>query len=257
MTQRRKPSSRKPLLKGRVKIRPLLTWVLMAGLSLQLVFAAQLAAYAWFTPRSTAFQRSEFVRLLVSPSVRFQWNHEVVSSDNLSKHLRSAVIASEDSEFATHWGFDMDALESAWKRNERAQERAEQSKRPPKRVKVVGGSTVTQQLAKNLFLSGERNLPRKAQELVITLMIETLWSKVHILDVYLNSVEWGEGVFGAQAAAQRLYRLDANRLGPWESARLVVMLPSPKRYAKLPNSPYLTNRAATIMARMNDVEVPR
>lgn len=257
MTQRRKSSSRKPLLKGRLKIRPLLTWVLMAGLALQCVFAAQLAAYAWITPRSTAFQRSEFVRLLVSPSVRFQWNHEVVSSDDLSKHLRSAVIASEDSEFATHWGFDMDALESAWRRNERAQERAEQSKRPPKRVKVVGGSTVTQQLAKNLFLSGERSLPRKAQELVITLMMETLWSKAHILDVYLNSVEWGEGVFGAQAAAQRIYRLDANRLGPWESARLVVMLPSPKRYAKLPNSPYLTSRAATIMARMNDVEVPR
>lgn len=257
MSKRRTASSKRTLMNGRFQWRPFLGWLLLAGLALQLVFAAQLLVYALVTPRSTAFQRSEFVRLLISPSVRFQWNHDVVAGDELSKHLRRALIASEDSEFATHWGFDMEALESAWRRNERAQERAEQSKRPPKRVKVVGGSTVTQQLAKNLFLSGERHLPRKAQELVITLMMETLWSKSRILDVYLNSVEWGEGVFGAQAAAQRIYRLDASRLGPWESARLVVMLPSPKRYAKLPNSPYLTNRAATIMARMNDVEVPR
>ncbi len=125
-----------------------------------------------------------------------------------------------------------------------------------KPAKVVGGSTITQQLAKNLFLSGERNFVRKGQEILITYMLEGLLSKQRILDIYLNNVEWGEGLFGAQAAARHYFRLDASRLGPNQAARLAVMLPAPKRFEKRPASPYVLSRAATIEARMPAVELP-
>jgi monofunctional biosynthetic peptidoglycan transglycosylase len=120
----------------------------------------------------------------------------------------------------------------------------------------VGGSTITQQLAKNLFLSGERTVLRKAQEFVITLMLEAMLSKRRILEIYLNHVEWGEGLFGAQAAARHYFRVDAGRLGPEAAARLAVMLPAPKRFEKRPASPYMAERSATILARMGAVELP-
>ena len=112
------------------------------------------------------------------------------------------------------------------------------------------------QLAKNLFLSGERTVLRKAQEFVITLMLEALLPKRRILEIYLNSVEWGEGLFGAQAAARHYFRTDAQRLGVEQAARLAVMLPAPKRFEKRPGSEYVVSRSATISARMGAVEVP-
>jgi monofunctional biosynthetic peptidoglycan transglycosylase len=121
---------------------------------------------------------------------------------------------------------------------------------------VVGGSTITQQLAKNLLLSGERTVPRKAQELVLALWLETFLSKQRILEIYLNNVEWGEGVFGAQAASRHYFRVDAAQLGPAQAARLAVMLPAPKRFEKNPASVYVSGRAATIVARMGDVQLP-
>jgi monofunctional biosynthetic peptidoglycan transglycosylase len=120
----------------------------------------------------------------------------------------------------------------------------------------VGGSTITQQLAKNLFLSGERTLLRKGQEFVLTLMLEHCLSKQRILEVYLNSVEWGEGVFGAEAAAQHYFRKPASQLGAFEAARLAVMLPRPKYFEKLPNSGYLASRADTILGRMGSAQIP-
>jgi monofunctional biosynthetic peptidoglycan transglycosylase len=120
----------------------------------------------------------------------------------------------------------------------------------------VGGSTITQQLAKNLFLSGERTLLRKGQEMLITLTLEAFLSKQRILEIYLNSVEWGEGVFGAEAAAQHYFRKSAARLNDWESARLAVMLPRPRYFEQKAQSAYLASRAETIMARMGDVELP-
>ncbi len=121
---------------------------------------------------------------------------------------------------------------------------------------MVGGSTITQQLAKNLFLSKERNFLRKGQEVLITFMLEGLLSKERILTVYLNNVEWGEGVFGAEAAAQHYFRVGADRLAPIQAARLAVMLPAPKRFEKLPRSGYVMGRAGTIAARMRDAELP-
>ena len=230
-------------------------------LTLQLCFALRILAMRWVDPVSTSFQRSEAWRLLTTQG-KIDWSQQWVDADQISTQLKRAVIASEDAAFASHTGVDWASLEKAWDRNQRAEARAEAraQKLPPgvRKVepKVVGGSTITQQLAKNLFLSGERTVLRKAQEFVITLMLEALLPKRRILEIYLNSVEWGEGLFGAQAAARHYFRTDAQRLGVEQAARLAVMLPAPKRFEKRPGSEYVVSRSATISARMGAVEVP-
>ncbi len=241
----------------------LLALVLLAGVALQMVFAARIALMAVVDPQSTSFQRSEAWRLLTEQQ-RILWSQQWVDGERIAPNLKRAVIASEDGLFFDHDGVDWAAIEKAWQRNERAEQQAEAlSRRAPARAgrpvvpKVVGGSTITQQLAKNLFLSGERTVLRKGQELVITLLLEGLLSKDRILEIYLNNVEWGEGVFGAQAAARHYFRVDAAQLAPAQAARLAVMLPAPKRFEKRPSSPYLLSRSATIAARMADVELPK
>jgi len=238
---------------------------LLAGLALQLFFVARIAVMTVVDPESTAFQRSE-AYLVARNTGSLKWRQQWVPYDELPDSLKRAVIASEDASFAEHDGVDMEALEKAWDKNAKAEQRAAQSASrlapakaataPAKPVKIVGGSTITQQLAKNLFLSGERTLLRKGQELVLTLLLEALLGKERILEIYLNSVEWGEGVFGAEAAAQHYYRKPAARLSAYEAARLAVMLPRPKYFETRPNSGYLASRAGTIVARMGGVELP-
>jgi monofunctional biosynthetic peptidoglycan transglycosylase len=236
----------------------LLLLLALAVLALQLWFGLRIALMNLLDPQSTSFQRSEMLRLAVEKH-RIAWAQEWVPGSALSNQLRRAVIASEDSDFVEHGGVEWDAIEKAWEKNQKAEAQAEaRSKRSAKPVqaKIAGGSTITQQLAKNLFLSGERNLVRKGQELAITLMLEALLSKDRILDIYLNNVEWGEGLFGAQAAAHNYFHVDAARLSPNQAARLAVMLPAPKRFEKRPASPYVLGRAGTIEARMPAVELP-
>jgi monofunctional biosynthetic peptidoglycan transglycosylase len=229
----------------------LLVLLALSFAALQLTFALRVALMTAIDPQSTTFQRSEAWRLLVEKQ-RIEWSQRWVPATAISNHLKRAVIASEDAGFAEHSGIEWDAIEKAWERNQRTEARA----RPGTTPKIVGGSTITQQLAKNLFLSGERTVLRKGQELVIVLMLETLLSKERILEIYLNNVEWGEGLFGAQAAARHYFRVDAAKLGPEQAARLAVMLPAPKRFEKRPGSAYVLGRAATIMARMGAVELP-
>ena len=233
--------------------------LLLCLVALQLFFALRIAAMIWIDPQSTSFQRSEAWRLLREQQ-RIDWSQQWVPYAQISPHLKRAVIASEDAGFTEHGGVEWDAIEQAWEKNQRAEARAEksQARNPgrPVQAKVVGGSTITQQLAKNLFLSGERTVLRKGQEFVLTLMLETLLSKQRILEIYLNHVEWGEGIFGAQAAARHYFRKDAAKLGPEEAARLAVMLPAPKRFEKRPGSAYVSSRAATILARMGAVQLP-
>ncbi len=242
-------------------MKPLLRWLLLlllAVLALQLFFVLRIATMALLAPQSSAFQRSEAWRL-VSEKDQLQWRQQWVSYEKLSEHLKRAVIASEDDSFVDHDGIDWEALEKAWQKNTRAEtQAAKRATKPAKagRVKVVGGSTITQQLAKNLFLSGERTLLRKGQEFVITLLLEAILSKQRILEIYLNSVEWGEGVFGAEAAAQHYFRKRASELTPLEAARLAVMLPRPRYFEKLPNSGYLAERAAVIAERMPKAQLP-
>jgi monofunctional biosynthetic peptidoglycan transglycosylase len=249
--------------------------VLLCGLSLQLYFVARIALMAVLAPQSTSFQRSEAWRLLVDKH-QIAWSQDWVDDERIAANLKRAVIASEDAGFVDHSGVEWDALEQAWEKNQRAEAAAERrnaqldkrsgapprsgsaSARPIAQVaaKVVGGSTISQQLAKNLFLSGERTLPRKAQEFVLTLTLEALLSKRRILEIYLNNVEWGEGVFGAQAAARHYFHTDAARLDAAMAARLAVLLPAPKRFEKNPGSAYVAARAATIVARMPAVVLP-
>ena len=247
--------------------------VVICLLALQLWFVARVALMAAVDPQSTTFQRSEIFRLARERG-RVAWSQKWVADERIAVHLKRAVIASEDAAFTEHTGVDWDAIERAWDRNQRAEAQAErrneraerqvQRRAPsaavpaPPRVepKVVGGSTITQQLAKNLFLSGERTPLRKAQEFVLTFALEALLPKRRILEIYLNNVEWGEGVFGAQAAARYYHRVDAAQLSPMAAARLAVMLPAPKRFEQRPGSAYVTGRAATVLARMPAVLVP-
>lgn len=251
----------------------LLALVLLAGVALQLYFVGRIAMMVVVNPESTAFERSEVWRL-ASTTGSIKWRQQWVPYSQLSDNLKSAVIAAEDATFVEHDGVDIEALEKAWEKNAKAEQRALQSapraaaqkssgtaaksalKPATKPPKIVGGSTITQQLAKNLFLSGERTLLRKGQELVLTLLLEALLSKERILEIYLNSVEWGEGVFGAEAAAQHYYRKPASKLSVFEAARLAVMLPRPKYFETRPNSGYLSSRANTIAARMGGVALP-
>lgn len=239
----------------------LLSMILLCGFCLQAVFALRIMTMRWIDPASTSFQRSEAWRLARSDGP-WRWRQQWVESAAISTSLRRAVIASEDAGFSEHTGIEWDAIEKAWERNQRAEARAEKAaSAQPGRVvapqpKLVGGSTITQQLAKNLLLSGERTVLRKAQEAVLTLWLELLLDKPRILEIYLNHVEWGAGVFGAQAAAQRYFGVDASRLAPYQAARLAVMLPAPKRFERRPDSAYIQGRAATILARMGEVVLP-
>lgn len=235
--------------------------LLVCFVCLQAAIALQVAAMAVVDPHSTTFQRSELWRLSTEPAP-LQWEQQWVDRARLSPHLSRAVIASEDAGFIDHGGVEWEALQKAWDRNQKAEDRleklAQRSDRPGRRAepKVVGGSTITQQLAKNLFLTGERNWARKGQEMLIAFALEAFLGKQRILEIYLNSVEWGEGVFGAEAASQRYFRTRAANLSAASAARLAVMLPAPKRFEKRPDSPYLRSRAATVEARMGSVSVP-
>lgn len=232
--------------------------VVLALIALQLFFVVRIVGMLVIDPQSTAFERSEAWRVLNLADKPFAWKQEWVPYEDISVNLKRAVIASEDSDFAYHYGVELDAIEKAWKRNAKAEEQAVKRSRSGKikTPKIIGASTITQQLVKNLFFSGERTNLRKGQEFVLTLLIEVVLSKQRILEIYLNSAEWGEGVFGAEAAAQRYFRKSAALLTSYEAARLAVMLPGPKLYEKMPNSAYLTKRAQTISTRMADAELP-
>lgn len=232
-----------------------LALVLLALAALQIFFLLHIALMAVVDPQSTAFQRSEMWRISQEKG-RLRWRQEWVGYGAISDHLKRAVIASEDGSFSQHEGVDWEALEKAWQRNAVAEQTVVRRNHKTRSPRIIGGSTITQQLAKNLLLSGERTLWRKGQEVVLAFALERLLSKERILEIYLNHVEWGEGVFGAEAAAQHYFRKSASRLTPYEAARLSVMLPRPRYFEKVPHSGYLASRASTIVARMQAAEVP-
>lgn len=214
-----------------------------AWVATQAYFFAQIAVWNLVNPRSTAFMRADAWRLAQDrPDVSIE--REWVPYDRISRNLKRAIIASEDANFVNNNGYETDAILQAWEKN-RARGRI-----------VAGGSTITQQLARNLFLSRQKSYIRKGQELIITWMLETLMDKERIFELYLNSVEWGNGVYGAQAAARYYYRCSAAQLTAWQSARLAVMLPRPKYFDQHRSSAYLAQRAGVIARRMGAAEVP-
>lgn len=241
-------------------MRALGRWLVLvaaAALVLQAFFIGRIALMAVLDPQSTTFQRSEAWRLTAQGPLR--WRQDWRDYDQIANHLKRAVITAEDDSFVNHEGVDWDAIEQAWQRNAQAEEaaaRRAEAKRPARPVRIRGGSTITQQLAKNLLLSGERTLWRKGQELVLAYALEQLLTKRRILEIYLNTVEWGEGVFGAEAAAQHYFGKSAAQLSVTEAARLAVMLPAPRRFEKTPRSAYLASRTRSIARRMGAAELP-
>jgi monofunctional biosynthetic peptidoglycan transglycosylase len=194
-------------------------------------------------PGPTAFMQARLDRIRdKTPGAVLQ--HQWVPYARIAVSLKRAIISAEDAKFLDHEGFDWDGIQKAYEKN-------------VKKGKIVsGGSTISQQLAKNLFLSGERTWWRKAQEAVITVMIETIMTKRRILEIYLNVIEWGNGVFGAQAAARYHFTTAAANLTPEQSAQLAAMVPSPRRYSRGSNTPYLQRRKDIILSRMNAADVP-
>ncbi len=196
-----------------------------------------------FNPHSSAFMedRLEIIQeKRPDAELKYKW----VNYNKISNNLKRAVIASEDAKFLDHEGFDWEGIQKAYEKN-------------LKKGKIVaGGSTISQQLAKNLFLSTKRTPWRKAQEAVITVMLENILSKRRILEIYLNVIEWGNGVFGAEAAARHYYKTSASKLSAGQAARLAAMIPNPRFYDAHQYTNYLNRRTATIQARMAMVEVP-
>lgn len=221
----------------------LFLFAVAALVAVQLWFLAHVAWWIKFDPSSTAFMRGR-LEILREDDAKARLRHQWVPYAKISVHLKRAVIAAEDSTFATHRGFDWDGIKVAWDRNQREGDI------------VAGGSTISQQLAKNLFFSGKRNWWRKGQEAVVTVMLETLMSKQRIFEIYLNVIEWGDGVFGAEAAARYHFGIPAANLSAQQSARLAAMVPSPRRYGPGANTGYLNQRTGVIAARAYMVKVP-
>lgn len=196
-----------------------------------------------FNPSSTAFMQDRLeIMQEIKPDaeLKYKW----VDYAKISNHLKRAVIASEDAKFNHHEGFDWEGIEKAYEKNW-------------KKGKIVGGgSTISQQLAKNLFLSSGRTPWRKAEEAIITLMLEKMLTKRRILEIYLNVIEWGNGVFGTEAAAKHYFKTSASGLNKIQSAKLAAMIPNPRFYDGHRDTRYLNRRTATIQARMRFAEVP-
>ncbi len=228
-----------------------LTAGLLAGAMLLLLYQLGIFVlvlwYGIYNPSSTAIMQ-QTLRELRRDDPEASLRHEWVPYDQISSNLKRAVVASEDANFVNHSGVEWKDIMRAWDYNRRQAASGSNAMR--------GGSTISQQLAKNLFLSNSRSYARKGQELIITYMIELTMSKERILELYLNFAQWGADVFGAQAAAQYYFKRNASTLGPSQSAKLAVMLPRPAYYDRNGASRYLNSRSTTIQKRMRLVGVP-
>ncbi|TRW22414.1 monofunctional biosynthetic peptidoglycan transglycosylase [Flavobacterium zepuense] len=169
-------------------------------------------------------------------------SHDWVPIEEISPNLQKAVIASEDDKFLTHHGFNFDAMYKAYKGNKKGK-------------KIKGGSTISQQTAKNVFLWQGRSYVRKVMEAYFTVLIELLWSKERIMEVYLNSIEMGEGVYGAQAAAEHWFHKDAASLTRREAASIAAILPNPLKYRATKSSRYIERRKGRIVKLMRYVKL--
>ncbi len=224
-----------------------LKWGLLGLIGLfftwQLWLLGWVLLWKWVDPGTTRFMEIRLAELQVKnpeAQLKKQW----VPYERISPHLKRAIIASEDAKFVDHEGFDWDGIQKAMEKNQK------------RGRTVAGGSTISQQLAKNLFLTPTKSYFRKAEEAIITLMLENLWSKGRIFEVYLNVIEWGNGVFGAEAAARHDFGIGASQLGPEQAAKLAGMVPNPRYYDRNRNAPGLARKTSIILARMPSAEVP-
>ena len=223
--------------------------VALVGLVVVVVLAYQgyvLARIWWWTdhnPQSTAFMQAR-LEVMREKSLNAQLKHQWIAYEKVSVHLKRAILVSEDDKFVDHEGFDWESIQKAREKNQQ------------KGKVVAGGSTISQQLAKNLFLSGERSMLRKAEEAVITLMLEWMMDKERILEIYLNVIEWGDGVFGAEAAAKHYFGVSAAQLSAEQAAKLAAMVPRPRFYDRNRNAPWLLKKTQIILERMPRAQLP-
>ncbi len=206
-------------------------------------FLAHVFYWKYRPPGSTSFMETRLEQLR-ERNPQAQLKYIWVDYPKVSSHLKRAIIAAEDMKFVDHEGFDWEGIQRAMEKNQK------------KGKTIAGGSTITQQLAKNLFLSGERSYLRKGEEAIITLMLEAVLDKRRILELYLNVAEWGTGVFGAETAARHYYGINAASLGPEQAARLAAMLPRPQYYDRNRGSEYLAAYAERIQGRMGGAQLP-
>lgn len=235
-----------------MKIKPFKHWLWrLLALFIGLVFLYQLWIFGYvvywnfYNPASSAFMQDRLDVLQeknpkVTATLRNQW----MPYERISPNLKRAIIAAEDGKFLEHEGFDFEAIQKAYEKNLK------------KGKLVAGGSTISQQLAKNLFLSSKKTPWRKGEEVIITLMLENVMSKRRILEIYLNVIEWGNGVFGAEAAARYYYGVPASALTAEQSARLAAMVPNPRFYDRNRNTPWLLKKTDILLNRMNSSQIP-
>ncbi len=224
-------------------IKRILLALVLLFILIQCYFFALILWWTSHNPSSTSFMRHQLAIIReTKPDAQLQ--KQWVPYDRISNNLKRAIIASEDANFSEHDGIDWNAMEKAYQKNS-------------KKGRVVsGGSTITQQLAKNLFLSGQRSYIRKGEEFIITFMLEAAMDKERIFEIYLNVVEWGNGVYGAEAASRHYYGISAANLSPAQAARLAVMLPNPRYYDVNRGSSYLQKRTDLIVRRMGSSTLP-
>jgi len=212
-----------------------------------LIYQLWIFAHIWWwvdhNPSTSAFMEQR-LEVLQNKNPDAELRHQWVPYNRISNNLKRALIAAEDSKFLDHEGFDWEGIQKAYEKNQ-------------KKGKIVaGGSTISQQLAKNLFLSSRKVFWRKGEEAVITVMLEHMMSKRRILEIYLNVIEWGNGVFGAEAAARHYYKTGASNLSAEQAARLASMVPNPRYFDTHRNSRGLERKTGIILARMNQVQAP-
>jgi monofunctional biosynthetic peptidoglycan transglycosylase len=220
---------------------------MLALVAIVLLYQVWIFLHIWWwvdhNPASSAFMEDR-LEILQDQNPDAELRHKWVPYPRISLSLKRAVIAAEDARFTDHEGFDWEGIQKAYEKNLK------------KGRIVAGGSTISQQLAKNLFLSTKRTPWRKLEEAVITLMLETMMSKRRIFEIYLNVIEWGNGVFGAEAAARHYYRTSAAGIGPEAAARLAAMIPNPRFYDRHRDARGLNKRTGIILARMRFADVP-
>lgn len=221
--------------------------IFLALFVLMLLYQAWVAAHVWWwinhNPQSSAFMRDR-LEVMQDKNPDAELKHKWVPYNKISNNLKRALIASEDAKFVDHEGFDWEGIQKAYEKNLK------------KGKLVAGGSTISQQLAKNLFLSSGRTPWRKGEEVIITVMLENMMEKERIFEIYLNVIEWGDGLFGAEAAARHYYRISASQLSPQQAAKLAAMVPNPRYYDKHREAKGLLRKTEIILARMSDADIP-
>jgi len=209
----------------------------------QLWLFAHIVWWIKFDPSTSSFMEDR-LEVMQDKNPKAELKHKWVDYNRISKNLKRALIVSEDAKFVDHEGFDWEGIQKAYEKN-------------MKKGKIVaGGSTISQQLAKNLFLSTKRTPWRKGEEVIITLMLEAVMDKQRIFEIYLNVIEWGNGVFGAEAAARHYFGVSAAQLSPEQAARLAAMVPNPRFYDRNRQAPGMLRKTILILDRMPDAEIP-